>query len=208
MVRQNLRSMVGLEFIVRHLSSARGAELNGKRVRVVGCDEQPGRYRAHCQIEGVAEPMRLKLNNLSAAEDTRYDDFVAVPERARRRRTEAVVTSIRSLLETEYTDIDVRRSRTDIVGRIEYTRLHATAGRAPPPLLCGASVTQGEHSSWSQTIGHVKPCCYGDNTADLRAMPVGDGLSLLIKEWVGSGLCGRCQAVIFGEERHAGMQGT
>ena len=198
MVRQNLRSMMGRDFIVRHLSSARGAELNGKRARVVGVDREPGRYRAHCQIEGVAEPMRLKLNNLSAAEDTRYDEFVAVPERARRRRTEAVVTSIRSLLETEYTDIDVRRSRTDIVGRIEYMRLHATAGRAPPPLLCGASVTQGEHSSWSQTIGHLKPCCYGDNTADLRAMPVGDEDA--IKEWVMSGYCGRCQEVVFGGE--------
>ena len=52
MVRQNLRSMVGRDFIVRHLSSARGAELNGKRARVVGVDREPGRYRAHCQIEG------------------------------------------------------------------------------------------------------------------------------------------------------------
>ena len=210
MVRQNLRSMVGREFIVRHLSSARGAELNGKRARVVGVDREPGRYRAHCQIEGVAEPMRLKLNNISDIRDDRYDGYQALPERARRRRTEAVVGSIRNLLETEYTPQWQRSmgQRTDMVRRVEYLRLHAEAGRAPPPLLCGASVTQGEHSSWSQAINHMKPCCYGDNTADLRAMPVGDGLSLLIKEWVGSGLCGRCQAVIFGEDRHAGMQGT
>lgn len=208
MVRENLRSMVGREFIVRHLSSARGAELNGKRARVVGYDREPGRYRAHCQIEGVPEPMRLKLSNISDIRDTRYDDFVAVPERARRRRAEEVIGSVRNLLETEYTSQWQRSmsqasgiGRTDMIGRVEYLRLHAEAGRAPPPLLCGASVTQGEHSSWSQAINHMKPCCYGDNTADLRAMPVGDKEA--IKEWVMSGYCGRCQAVVFGGEEVA-----
>ena len=209
MVRQNLRSMVGRDFIVRHLSSARGAELNGKRARVVGVDREPGRYRAHCQIEGVAEPMRLKLNNISDVRDDRYDGYQALPERARRRRTEAVVGSIRDLLANEYTPQWQRSmgQRTDMIRRVEYLRLHAEAGRAPPPLLCGASVTQGEHSSWSQAINHMKPCCYGDNTADLRAMPVGDEDA--IKEWVMSGYCGRCQEVVFGgEEIAASVRGN
>lgn len=188
MLRGHLdRMFVGREFVLHHLTSARGQQLNGRRARVVGRDSAPGKYRLHVRVDGAA-PFRVLSTNL------------ALP--GRRTRTPApasedapaVLRALRGLLDAYPTG----SSRTDVRSRLEYLRSHVDVGRVPPPTRCGDAIRpSSEHSSWVQTISHMRPCCHGDNVCDLRRFDLNNVASL--KEWVVTGMCEACQAVIFAE---------
>jgi len=181
------RSFVGRDLVLHHLTSVRGQQLNGRRVRVVGRDTAPGRYRLHVSLDGGA-PFRVMSTNLAhpgrpmRAPAPASDDALAV------------LRALSNLLDEYPTD----PARTDMRCRLEWLRSHVLAGRVPPSTRCGDAIhPSSEQSSWVQTVSHMRPCCYGDNVCDLRRFDLNDGASL--KEWVVTGTCEACQAVLFAD---------
>ena len=188
MLRDHLdRMFVGREFVLHHLTSARGQQLNGQRARVVGRDNAPGKYRLHVSVDGAA-PFRVLSTNLAPPGRRMRTPALASDDEP------AVLQALRELLDAYST----AQNRTDMRSRLEWLRSHVDAGRVPPPTRCGDAIRQSaEQSSWVQTISHMRPCCHGDNVCDLRRFDLNDVPSL--KEWVVTGMCEACQAVIFAD---------
>ena len=189
MLRDHLdRVFVGRELVLHHLTSARGQQLNGRRAQVVGRDTAPGKYRLHVSVDGAA-PFRVLSTNLAPPGRRTRAPALASED------APAVLQALRGLIDAYPTE----PGRADMRARLTWLRSHVDAGRMPPPTRCGDAIRQSSElqSSWAQTISHMRPCCHGDNVCDLRRFDLGDVNSL--KEWVVSGMCEACQAVIFDE---------
>ena len=189
MLRQHLERFVGRELIIRHLTSERGRQLNGRRARVVGRDTAPGRYRLHVSVDG-GQPFRVLSTNLAFPNATTRTPATATDD------APAVLRALHAVL-AHYPPGGDYSMRSDMKARVEYLRTHVEAGRVPPPTRCGDAIQRSNHSGWVQTIKHLRPCCKGDNVCDLRRFDLNDEASL--KEWVITGTCEACQAVLFGE---------
>ena len=197
MLRSHLdRVFVGRVFVLRHLTSERGRQLNGRLARVVGRDVAPGKYRLHVSVDGGA-PFRVLPTNLADPSRPTRAPAIATDDEA------AVLRVLRGLLDAHYPVGQEPTLRTDMRARIGFLRSHVEAGRVPPPTRCGDGVRRdAEHSSWVQTLSHMRPCCHGDNVCDLRRFDLKDEASL--KEWVVTGTCEACQAILFAEPGEGG----
>jgi len=190
MLRQHLdRFFVGRELVLRHLTIARGQQLNGQRARVVGRDTAPGKYRLHVSVNGDP-PFRVLSTNL--AEPSSRAARAPAPTS---NDPSAVLNCLCALLDRHYPACGDVSMRPDMRARVEWLRSHVAAGRLPPPLRCGDALRAAEGDSWVQTLSHMRPCCYGDNVCDLRRFGLNDEQGL--KEWVVTGTCEACQEILF-----------
>ncbi len=123
-----LSNMVGNYVILRHLTSARGAELNGKRGKVVGHDQLhfPTPPRIHVAIPGEGT-LKLKLRNLAEP-----SSFVDEPSHTRLPNERLIPLIEKLLRESSYEDSD----RKDTKARLEWLQARLAEGGSIPAVPC------------------------------------------------------------------------
>lgn len=173
-----LSNMVGNYVILRHLTSARGAELNGKRGKVVGHDQLhfPRPPRIHVAIPGEGT-LKLKLRNLAEP-----SSFVDEPSHTRLPNERLIPLIEKLLRESSYEDSD----RKDTKARLDWLQARLAEGGSIPAVPCMDLMLPEQTLQDDEYLGGmaaIRPCCCGDNTANLHRFAegfIGDGSTCAI----------------------------
>mmetsp|Transcript_22787 Transcript_22787/g.29517 ORF Transcript_22787/g.29517 Transcript_22787/m.29517 type:complete len:294 (-) Transcript_22787:661-1542(-) len=219
-IRNFFESVQGKSFIIRHLLSGAGMQLNGLQGTVVGHDtinlnaskfdvtEQLLRARFHLRLEKTpTRIVRIRASNLNfpgnvldIPSQTRLDD-------------EDLLSLLQTILE-QSSEL-LQSEREDVKRRIRFTKRCLEASEIPPPLPCGTLMIPDHelvnHSLLLQTTRICRFACCGDSVADLRRF--GEGLLApdalhsgayqvrdvqaqiynRLSKWLLIGYCERCQ---------------
>jgi len=170
---QFYQSMVGRQWVVRHLKSVRGAQLNGRRGMVVAADTTaPGGPRLLVRIDGEQAAIRLKAVNL--AEPGSFTDAPSLS----RVPPDRLVFLLRRVVAEKAEEVSAEgMERPDMVARLAHWRKHLDEQRLPPPVACMdplLSAAEVAAAPLLTCMTQLRPCCTGDGTAD--AARFGEGL--------------------------------
>ncbi|KAI8466447.1 MAG: hypothetical protein J3K34DRAFT_60650 [Monoraphidium minutum] len=169
MMSQQLQELVGQRFVVMHLSSARGAGLNGRRCVATARDDR--RVAVRMLDDGAAFSLRM-ANLAPEAQASAYTPphGPGVPEpELRERLAAAAAFHARAHCPPKVTD------RDDVRARIAYVNRHLAGGAAPPPPRCGDMLLPAGAplNPLLVMLTAVQPCCLGDGTVDFRRFNTG-----------------------------------
>lgn len=161
----------GRVYMVRHLTSARGTQLNGKRAAIVGRDWSPWpeACRMHVRVEGepLGTPLKLHTWNLAT-----INSFTSVPSatRVEEARCAALLGGVVAHFAPK------RNQREDQARRLDFLRASLGPGgdRVPPPTRCCDPLAPDEDlDDFVRVMSHMRPCCYGDGQVDFRRFAEG-----------------------------------
>lgn len=176
MLEMTLDNMVGRTYVVRHLTSAAGLQLNGRRCRVTGRDPMDPELRVpprlHCAFDATGlPPTKLKAMNLAEP-----GSFVDVPSRSSIPEATLLPLLRRALAEVRATERP-GDCRADIAARADWLQAQLAAGHVPPMSACMDPMLTPEQLAGDKHIRSLlfsRPCCCGDGHVDFARY--GEGL--------------------------------
>mmetsp|Transcript_20636 Transcript_20636/g.53335 ORF Transcript_20636/g.53335 Transcript_20636/m.53335 type:complete len:311 (+) Transcript_20636:20-952(+) len=166
-----VNSLVGQTLVVRHLTSARGRELNGQRCVAIGHDpvdmSSPESPRLFCRFEGLeGQPVsKLKLMNLAQPGSFVNKPCASfVPDR-----------QLRVLLERAVAESDKGEPspREDMKARRDWleSQLRAGPDAIPEPIECKDAMLPASRLAEVPILcmlSKMRFCCVGDTVVDFR----------------------------------------